>query len=217
MFDVLSSDDEYDGGKADFESENTSNARRAALQNDRGMIIARIKSLEGQLRNLRRKVAEIDNEILTLPVEHSQNWGSYNPEWHHRLLSVMKSTFKLKPEWRPHQLEAMNATMSGKNVMLVMPTGGGKSLCFQLPAAVESLTGSGFTVVISPLVSLSEDQVYSLRERGVRASVLAAYTDKEEVKTIYNEMVNPQGSLQLLYVSPEKIAESKRFMQKLQR
>ena len=94
------------------------------------------------------------------------------------------------------------------------PTGGGKSLIFQAPAVIEE----GFTLVISPLVSLSHDQSLHLRDLGINAKVLDASTTKEEVKNIYNEMIIDRKSrdidynlemMKILYVTPEKIISSK--------
>ena len=73
-----------------------------------------------------------------------------------------------------------------------------------------------FTVVVSPLVSLSEDQCYGLRKLGINAAALAAYSSKETVKKIFIQMLSGSGQLQLLYCTPEKVNESKRFQAKLQ-
>nr|XP_045593839.1 ATP-dependent DNA helicase Q1-like isoform X2 [Procambarus clarkii] len=107
----------------------------------------------------------------------------------------------------------MNATLSGIDTILIMPTGGGKSLCFQLPA----LISKGITLVVSPLVSLMEDQLMSLKARGVQARMLSAASTREEVNGVHSDMTNPNSQLKLLYVTPEKLAKSKRFMAKLQK
>ena len=97
--------------------------------------------------------------------------------------------------------------------MVIMPTGGGKSLCFQLPALMDT----GVTLVVSPLVSLMEDQLWILRSLGIRADTLNGSSTKEHVKLIQTEMVDAKSSLKLLYVTPEKLAKSKMFMNKLEK
>ncbi|KAI8066399.1 P-loop containing nucleoside triphosphate hydrolase protein [Gongronella butleri] len=117
--------------------------------------------------------------------------------------------------FRALQVPVMNAALDNqRDVFVVLPTGGGKSLCYQLPAMIEN----GFTLVVSPLVSLINDQVYHLREANVPCAMLTAASDKEEVKAVHDAMTskgNGPRRFKLLYVTPEKIANSKRFMNKL--
>jgi len=80
--------------------------------------------------------------------------------------------------YRPGQEEIVDAVIAGKNTLAIMPTGGGKSLCFQLPALVRS----GVTVVISPLIALMRDQVRGLREAGVEAGALTSGNTEDETK-----------------------------------
>ena len=110
----------------------------------------------------------------------------------------------------------MNAYMSGQDVMLVMPTGGGKSLTYQLPAVVSP---KGFTLVVSPLVSLVEDQVMALQALPgpVQVAALNASTPRETTNAVHKQMTSPDCDLDLIYVTPEKLAKSKMFMNKLQK
>ncbi|CAN2391155.1 Belongs to the helicase family. RecQ subfamily, partial [Pristimantis euphronides] len=103
--------------------------------------------------------------------------------------------------------------MAGKDVFLVMPTGGGKSLCYQLPA----VCSAGFTLVICPLVSLMEDQLMVLERLGVSSTALNASSSKNHVKWVHGEMIDRSSRLKLIYVTPEKIAKSKLFMSRLEK
>jgi ATP-dependent DNA helicase Q1 len=115
--------------------------------------------------------------------------------------------------FRALQLETINVTLSQLDCIVVMPTGGGKSLCFQLPAVVDP----GLTLVVSPLVSLVEDQLWYLKSVGINADTLNASSSKDDVKRIHSDMCDMQSTLKLLYVTPEKLAKSKMFMNKLQK
>ena len=102
--------------------------------------------------------------------------------------------------FRPGQEEIVNAVTRGENVLAIMPTGGGKSLCFQLPA----LARKGLTVVISPLIALMRDQVRGLKEAGVVAGALTSGNTQEETNAVFASLDN--GSLKLLYMAPERLA-----------
>ncbi|MCT4555212.1 MAG: DNA helicase RecQ [Pelagimonas sp.] len=102
--------------------------------------------------------------------------------------------------FRPGQAEIVDAVASGQNVLAIMPTGGGKSLCFQLPA----LMRDGVTVVISPLIALMRDQVRGLREAGVAAGALTSGNTQEENDEVWDMLHS--GALRLLYLAPERLA-----------
>ncbi|XP_071737344.1 ATP-dependent DNA helicase Q-like 2 isoform X2 [Rutidosis leptorrhynchoides] len=103
--------------------------------------------------------------------------------------------------------------MSGRDVLVIMAAGGGKSLCYQLPA----LLHGGVSLVISPLLSLIQDQVMGLTALGIPASMLTSTTDKENEKFIYKALEKGEGDLKILYVTPEKVSKSKRFVSKLEK
>jgi ATP-dependent DNA helicase RecQ len=104
--------------------------------------------------------------------------------------------------FRPGQAEIVGAVAAGKNVLAIMPTGGGKSLCFQLPAIMRD----GVTVVISPLIALMRDQVRGLREAGVEAGALTSGNTPEETDAVWQAL--EEGRLKLLYIAPERLASS---------
>ncbi|KAA8496543.1 ATP-dependent DNA helicase Q-like 4A [Porphyridium purpureum] len=113
--------------------------------------------------------------------------------------------------YRKHQEEAMNASLSGKDVFVLMPTGGGKSLCYQLPA----LQSHGLTLVISPLVSLISDQVQDLWKKNIQAASLTSATPDELRRQIMTDLRSRSLTLRLLYVTPEKVSRSPAFFQTL--
>ena len=102
--------------------------------------------------------------------------------------------------FRPGQEEIVTAVAEGENVLAIMPTGGGKSLCFQLPA----LLRDGITVVISPLIALMRDQVRALQEAGVTAGALTSGNTPEETDAVWEAI--EAGELKLLYMAPERLA-----------
>ncbi|WP_370213047.1 DNA helicase RecQ [Roseovarius sp.] len=102
--------------------------------------------------------------------------------------------------FRPGQEEIVEAVSGGENVLAIMPTGGGKSLCYQLPA----LLRDGVTVVISPLIALMRDQVRALRAAGVEAGALTSGNTEEETAAVWDAL--SEGRLKLLYIAPERLA-----------
>ncbi|WP_170295326.1 DNA helicase RecQ [Paracoccus aestuariivivens] len=102
--------------------------------------------------------------------------------------------------FRPGQEEIVNAVASGRDVLAIMPTGGGKSLCYQLPA----LMRDGLTVVVSPLIALMRDQVRALTEAGVAAAALTSGNTEEENSEVLRAL--SARELRLLYIAPERLA-----------
>lgn len=103
-------------------------------------------------------------------------------------------------DFRPGQEEIVAAVEAGRDVLAIMPTGGGKSLCYQLPA----LTRPGVTLVVSPLIALMRDQVRALRAAGVPAGALTSQSAPEETEEVFQAL--DEGRLKLLYMAPERLA-----------
>ena len=105
-------------------------------------------------------------------------------------------------DFRPGQRPVIEALLSGRDALAVLPTGGGKSLCYQLPALVRD----GLVLVISPLVALMEDQVRQLRSRAVPAACLHAGLTPEVRQEVWRSLA--EGKLRLLYLAPERLQSS---------
>ena len=116
--------------------------------------------------------------------------------------TLLRDVFGFK-KFRPGQREIIDAVACGENVLAIMPTGGGKSLCFQLPA----LLNDGLTVVISPLIALMRDQVRGLKAVGVTAGAITSGNTKEELDQVFSQIIS--GDLKLLYLAPERLVSRK--------
>ncbi len=121
-----------------------------------------------------------------------------------RLNTLLHSTFG-HDDFRPGQYEVITEALLGTDILAIMPSGAGKSLCFQLPA----LMRAGLTVVISPLIALMRDQVIALRKRGIKAAMLNSANDDEEDSLVFSGLRSRQ--LKLLYMSPERFAQGGTF------
>ena len=104
-------------------------------------------------------------------------------------------------DFRPLQEEAINHVLQGKDVLLVLPTGGGKSMCYQLPA----LAKKGVSIIVSPLIALMDDQVIALRENGINAHAIHSNLSSEQVSLIYEKVFTSETSL--LYMAPERLLQ----------
>ncbi len=113
-------------------------------------------------------------------------------------LSILKQTFGFT-SFRGRQEEIINHLTSGGDALVIMPTGGGKSLCFQIPAMLRQ----GIGIVVSPLIALMQDQVGALQQQGVKAAFLNSALSADESRRIFGKLVH--GGLDLLYVAPERL------------
>ncbi|KAJ7184098.1 P-loop containing nucleoside triphosphate hydrolase protein [Mycena filopes] len=149
----------------------------------------------------------MDNLDSAIPVEDTAPpqaslqdlTGPHAAEIKHHLTQ----TFDLRG-FRRNQFEAISAAMAGRDVFVLMPTGGGKSLCYQLPAVCRSGHTKGVTVVVSPLLALMHDQVNGLKAKRIDAVLLTSSTLEEESKQIRDRFYSSSKPT-LLYVTPERL------------
>ncbi|CAK1546964.1 unnamed protein product [Leptosia nina] len=197
--------------------------------------MATVQKLENEIKNVEKELIKVDAEMEKWRTKQRQlherktelkkalnklksdtlakvDWAGIKYEWSEEVEKMLKDVFKIS-SFRPKQLSAINSTLSRQHTIVVMPTGAGKSLCYQLPALVEP----GITIVVSPLVSLMEDQVRSLKNKEINAMLMTSTSPKEETNAALNALKDIKTPIKLLYVTPERLAKSKRFMANLQK
>ncbi|KAF2025559.1 hypothetical protein EK21DRAFT_76204 [Setomelanomma holmii] len=143
-----------------------------------------------------------------------KNLPGMNFPWSQDLRKALIHRFGLRG-FRPGQLDAINATLGGEHCFVLMPTGGGKSLCYQLPSVITSGKTRGVTLVVSPLLSLMEDQVTSASKRfGMQAFLINGESTQEQKNAIMEGLSerDPQKFMQLLYVTPEMLSKNQRMI-----
>ncbi|CAN6893786.1 unnamed protein product [Brassica oleracea] len=202
-----------------------------AIQDELQSLELEIKDVQGQISALiehQDRLYERKSELKTLlkavaasvtPVASScpggssavENW-SEPFEWDSRADDIRFNIFGIS-KYRANQREIVNAIMAGRDVLVIMAAGGGKSLCYQLPAILRG----GTTLVVSPLLSLIQDQVMGLTALGISAYMLTSTSGKENEKFVYKALEKGEDDLKILYVTPEKVSKSKRFMSKLEK
>lgn len=177
--------------------------QRSVLSESSNNLVSR--PAESDRSNPFSKSTKLKTSILEQP-------GLQHP-WTADVLTALRQRFRLRG-FRPHQLEAINATLSGEDAFVLMPTGGGKSLCYQLPAIIQSGRTRGVTVVISPLLSLMEDQVAHLQKLNIQAKIFNGEVSTEEKRLVMNSLYerNVEQFIQLLYVTPEMLSKNEQMI-----
>ncbi|OOF98926.1 hypothetical protein ASPCADRAFT_162746 [Aspergillus carbonarius ITEM 5010] len=161
----------------------------------------------------RKVFAETSGNVSRVPPSqqksqsHTALWNQH--PWSKDVRNALKDRFHLRG-FRLNQLEAIDATLSGKDTFVLMPTGGGKSLCYQLPSVVTSGSTRGVTIVVSPLLSLMQDQVSHLKRLNIKAYLLNGETPREQRQWIMSTLSGsmPEEDIELLYITPEMVNKS---------
>lgn len=151
-----------------------------------------------------------DMKKSPLPVQNVQS-SDKNVAGKEALVKLLRWHFG-HADFRGKQLEAIQAVVSGRDCFCLMPTGGGKSICYQIPA----LAKPGIVLVVSPLIALMENQVMALKEKGIAAEYLSSTQATHVKNKIHEDLDSGKPSVRLLYVTPELIA-TKGFMLKLRK
>lgn len=194
--DVVVIDDEED----DIENRPLNQALKASKAAVSNASLLQSSSLDrpllGEMKDKNHKVLmpSLDDPMLSYP-------------WSKEVLGCLKHKFHLKG-FRKNQLEAINGTLSGKDVFILMPTGGGKSLCYQLPAVIEGGASRGVTLVISPLLSLMQDQLDHLRKLNIPSLPLSGEQPADERRQVISFLMAKNVLVKLLYVTPEGLASN---------
>ncbi|XP_059159362.1 recQ-like DNA helicase BLM isoform X2 [Physella acuta] len=137
----------------------------------------------------------------------SPEFSGMNFDHSSTLLNMFHQVFGLK-EFRHNQLAAINAALLGHDCFILMPTGGGKSLCYQLPALVTN----GVSIIISPLKALIQDQTQRLLSLDIPAAYLSSDADTCQAQSVYNGLFQRSPAYKLLYVTPEKLSASEKLL-----
>lgn len=164
-----------------------------------------------QLQNVSRELLDSSADV-NLPVNPKGEYDREDFPWSVPLRSMMRDIFGLHG-YRHRQLEIMNACMAGRDVLVLLPTGGGKSLCYQLPALMSN--PPSLTVVVSPLISLIQDQVYSLTANDVPSMELTGQTKDEDRRNLFQEWRSGRIYHSLVYITPEYFGRSDNLVEQL--
>ncbi|UZJ51215.1 hypothetical protein CBS101457_000535 [Exobasidium rhododendri] len=187
------------------------------LQETRQRVLAEQRRLQDKVRGISNHAGSGTslNSVSIGPRQPAEtNYITKKFHWSQELLPRAQEVWKIQ-NFRSIQEAVCNATLDGRDVVCVMPTGGGKSLCYQLPA----ILSKGLTLVISPLISLSMDQMWHLREAGVACEMLYSAASREDSNDILRRVRSEESGeiIKVLFVTPERVAKSKTLLAALQK
>ena len=230
-----SSSSEGEGAARGVQSEEVAAlaAQLAAAEAAAAAARARVRAAQRDEEAAEARAAELRTALARAEAAAALEAPDYSAEdgfaWSAAVLEALQSAFGLG-SFRGWQRAAINATLDRRDVFLVAPSGGGKSLCYQLPAIVgEAAEMQSVTLVVCPLVSLMQDQVAQLAAKGIRAFAMSAATPREEQARCYRAMAGEGGKTAqgeaeqrdsrplLVYVTPERLQKSKRIIGALQK
>ena len=176
-----------------------------------------IRKLEGEERKLVAMKEKLEEEDKQTQKDQFKQQLLSNEEfpWTEEAEKALKEIFHLQ-SFRFNQKQIIDCIMSHENCFVIMPTGGGKSLCYQLSAILQP----GFSLVITPLIALMHDQCEELKQFGIKCGMIHSKTSKEEYNRITSNMKQPPTFTgereKLVFISPEKLIKSKRILNVLE-
>jgi len=194
----------------------------SALAQELAHVETQMRQIESQIENLlhrQQTLQESQERLQRLVAADARaprvaDWAAASFSWDTQVQNLLHSVFKLS-SWRPLQREVINATLQGRDALALLPAGGGKSLCYQLPALLDPQ--GNVTLVVSPLLALIVDQIAHLHKLNISVSALTSLSSKEELNHVLKSLDQAETTPRLLYCTPERIASSKRFMAKLEK
>ena len=157
----------------------------AQVEHQLHQVEAQIESLlqrQTQLKERREQLHRLAAADARAP---PADWATASFPWDDQVQSLLRSVFGLS-SWRPLQREVINATMQGRDALCLMPAGGGKSLCYQLPALVAP--AGSVSLVVSPLLALIVDQIGHLQKLNIAVSALTSLSTKEELSDVMKSL-----------------------------
>lgn len=196
----------------DFEADFDEDEELLSTQQDFEHAFQRYRN-QAPIQRQRAGLTEMSHNIQRDKEHRVKRFGppfdSLRHPWSKDVVTALRKRFHLRG-FRHNQWEAIDATLAGQDTFVLMPTGGGKSLCYQLPSIVHSGKTHGVTMVVSPLLSLMQDQVDHLQKLKIQAFLINSEVSTEHKRLVFQKLSEPRPEqfIQLLYVTPEMISKS---------